>query len=163
MYALPGLRQLFVRRLRLTGLNRELHELIEALRPDLVIAPSGGIDPLVIDAVRSARRLGIPSLVLVHNWDNLSSKGAFAVRPDYLGGVGRAERRARGADPRLRRASASAARRARVRRLLPPQPGLDDPPFPFRYALFAGCYAPFDERDARSSGSTRRSSATGST
>src|SRR5918994_2987026 len=87
--SLPGPRHLLVRRrLRRTGLNPDLHPLMEELKPDLVIAPSGGTDNLVIDAIRSAKALGITSLVLVYNWDNLSSKGTFPVEPDYLGVVG---------------------------------------------------------------------------
>jgi hypothetical protein len=145
----PLLRERMTRRyLRQAGLNRPLHELMSSLRPDVVIAPSGGIDHFVTDALRSARELGIPSLVLVFNWDNLSSKGAFAVKPDYLAVWGEQSVehavRIHGFD------------RERVRIVGVPtfdsyfrhQPGTTRSPFPFRYALFAGCYAPFDEADA---------------
>jgi hypothetical protein len=138
----PALRRLCLWR---TGLNEDLHRIVEEVGPDVVIVPSGGIDPLLTDAVRSARALGIPSLVLVHNWDNLSSKGAFAVKPDRIGVWG----------PQ----SAEHAQRihgfpaAAVRVLGAPsldgyfrhEPGSTEPRFPFRYVLFAGCYAPFDE------------------
>src|SRR5205814_10096743 len=66
------------------GRDGRLHELMRELRPDVVIAPSGGIDHFVTDAIRGARDLGIPSVVIAHNWDNLSSKGAFPVKPDHL-------------------------------------------------------------------------------
>jgi hypothetical protein len=143
------LRERTLRRyLRRAGLNLPLHQLMSSLRPDVVIAPSGGIDHFVTDALRSARELGIPSLVLVYNWDNLSSKGAFAVKPDYLAVWGEQSVehavRIHGFD------------RRRVRILGVPtfdsyfhhRPGTTKSPFPFRYALFAGCYAPFDEADA---------------
>jgi hypothetical protein len=134
--------------LRRAGLNGPLHELMGSLRPDVVIAPSGGIDHFVTDTLRSARELGIPSLVLVFNWDNLSSKGAFAVKPDRLAVWGEQSVehavRIHGFD------------RERVRILGVPtfdsyfhhEPGSTRSPFTFRYALFAGCYAPFDEADA---------------
>jgi hypothetical protein len=140
--------RLKARYLRQAGLNRPLHKLMESLRPDIVIAPSGGIDHFVADALRSARQLGIPSLVLVFNWDNLSSKGAFAVKPDYLAVWGEQSVehavRIHGFD------------RERVAILGVPTfdsyfhhvPGSTQSPFPFRYALFAGCYAPFDEAAA---------------
>ena len=84
--AVGGVRQALVRRyLRRAGASPELERAFDEARPDLVIAPSGGIDHLVLDTLRAARRRGIPSLVLAHNWDNLSSKGAFAVKPDALG------------------------------------------------------------------------------
>ena len=146
LLSLPGPRHVLVRRLlRRTGLNPDLHPLMEELKPDLVIAPSGGTDNLVIDAIRSAKALGITSLVLVYNWDNLSSKGTFAVEPDYLGVVG-----------------PQSVQHAESIHRIPPErvrvlggPYIDHyfhrdesptpSPFPFRYVLFAGCYMPFDE------------------
>jgi hypothetical protein len=147
--ALPLLRQAHLWHvMRMTGLNRELHELLERIEPDLVIAPTGGYDTLVWDGLRSARELGIPSLVLVHNWDNLSSKGAFAVRPDYLGVWGEQSRqhaeRIHGF-PRDRVALLGAPAFEGYFRHTP---GSSEPPFPFRYVLFAGCFAPFDELSA---------------
>jgi hypothetical protein len=145
----PLFRERLTRRyLRQAGLNTPLHELMESLRPDLVIAPSGGIDHFVTDAVRSARELGIPSLVLVFNWDNLSSKGAFAVKPDYLAVWGE-----QSVEHAVR---IHGFERERVFILGVPTfdsyfhhvPGSTKSPFPFRYALFAGCYAPFDEAAA---------------
>jgi hypothetical protein len=147
--ALPGLRQLHLRHvMRMTGLNEELHALMSSLKPDLVIAPTGGYDTLVWDGLRSARELGIPTLVLVHNWDNLSSKGAFAVRPDYLGVWG--EQSAEHAE------RIHGFPRDRVGVLGVPTfdhyfrhpADSTESPFPFRYALFAGCFAPFDELSA---------------
>jgi hypothetical protein len=147
--SLPGLRQLIVRRrLRRLGTHRDLHELMERERPDIVIAPSGGTDTLVSDAIASGRDLRIPTLVLVQNWDNLSSKGAFPVKPDYLGVWG--EQSAEHAN------RIHGVPRERVGLLGAPQfesyfrhrPGSTTSPFPYRYVLFAGCYAPFDERDA---------------
>jgi len=147
--ALPGLCQLHHwSRLRRASRNRELEALIERVEPDLVIAPTGGYDTLVWDGLRSASTLSIPSLLLVHNWDNLSSKGAFAVRPDYLGVWGEQSRehaeRIHGF-PRERVALLGAPSFEPYFRH---RAGSTEPPFPFRYALFAGCYAPFDELSA---------------
>jgi hypothetical protein len=147
--SLPGVRQLVIRMLlRRSGRNPELHALIERIRPELLIAPSGGIDDLVMDTIRSGRELGVTTLVLVHNWDNLSSKGAFAVRPDRLGVWGE-----QSVEHAVR---IHGFPRERVHILGVPSfdhyfhlpRGATQSPFPFRYALFAGCYAPFDERAA---------------
>jgi hypothetical protein len=131
-----------------TGLNQDLHRVMREIRPDILVVPSGGIDPLLSDAVRSARSLGIPSLVLAHNWDNLSSKGAFAVKPDYIGvwGPQSAEhaRRIHGFDASAVRVLGAPSLDSYFRH----EPGSTEPRFPFRYALFAGCYAPFDELSA---------------
>jgi hypothetical protein len=145
----PRLRGRFIRRyLDRAGLNQPLHDLMRSLKPDIVIAPSGGIDHFVTDALRSARELEIPSLVLVFNWDNLSSKGAFAVKPDYLAVWGE-----QSVEHAVR---IHGFERERVRILGVPtfdsyfhhEPGTTKSPFPFPYALFAGCYAPFDEAAA---------------
>jgi hypothetical protein len=147
--AAPGLRQRTIRNcLGRTGLLPELHSMMERLRPDVLIAPSSGIDVQIFDAIRSARALGIPSLALMYNWDNLSSKAAFVVEPDYLGVVG--EQSAQHAWQIHRIAP------ERVRVLGSPYidhhfrhpPGLTESPFPFRYVLFAGCYQRFDELSA---------------
>src|SRR5437867_3859280 len=54
--AMPGVRQATIRRLmRKTGLHPELVEKMHELRPDIVIAPSSGIDGQVVDAFRVAR------------------------------------------------------------------------------------------------------------
>jgi len=142
----PGVKQLGVALLlRRVGLNEQLHEVVREVDPDLVIAPYVGTDDLAHDAIRSARLLGVPSLVLVINWDNLSSKGAFTVKPDYIGVWGEQ--------------SAEHARRIhgiprdRVELLGVPTfdhyfrypSGSEPAPFPFRYAVFAGCFAAFDE------------------
>jgi len=147
--AVGGVRQALVRRyLRRAGRSPELERAVDAARPDLVIAPSGGIDHLVLDVLRAARLRGIPSLVLAHNWDNLSSKGAFAVKPDALGVWGE---QSAGHAVRIH-----GFERERVTVLGAPsldhyfrhEPGSSESRFGFPYVLFAGCYAPFDERSA---------------
>jgi hypothetical protein len=118
--ALPGMRSLVTRLLLWrAGRSSELAELMRRVRPDVVVAPSGGLDPMVWDGVRAAREQGITSLVLVHNWDNLSSKGAFAVgrttspsgarRAPNTHAASTASRRARSRSPGRRRSTTTSA------------------------------------------------------
>jgi hypothetical protein len=147
--ALPGIRQLRIRRrLRATGPNPSLDRILDRVRPDLVIVPSSGVDAVVVDAVRSAKPRGIPTLALMYNWDNLSSKAAFAVEPDYVGVAGHqavdhAER-----IHRLPRERVAVLGSPYIDPYFRHVPGAADSPFPFPYALFAGCYQPFDELTA---------------
>lgn len=149
--AAPGVRHVKIaRRMRATGLDPSMHAIVRRVAPDIIIAvtrgPTGEV--LVMDAARSARELDIPVLALTYNWDNLSSKSAFAVKPDYLGAIGN-----QSADhaTRIHRIP-----RSRVRVLGSPYidkhfkdaPTPTPSPFPFPYVLFAGCYRPFDERRA---------------
>jgi len=143
---LPGVRKVLVERyLRRIGRNADLERTIDRLRPDLVVAPSGGVDALVLDAIGAARRRGVPSLVLVHNWDNLSSKGVFPVRPDVLAvwGEQSAEHAAR--IHRFERDRVAVLGAPSLDPYFRHEPGSSPSPFPFPYVLFAGCFAPFDE------------------
>lgn len=54
-------------------------------RPDIVLfAPVVEIAPLQADLIKSARALGIPSVMLLFSWDNLSTKGTLHVPPDWM-------------------------------------------------------------------------------
>ena len=147
--ALPGVRHWIVsRHLRAVAPNPDLRARIAELKPDLIIAPSGGSDPLVIDAVRVGRELGVPTLVVIYNWDNLSSKSAFPVRPDYLGVVGRQSVDHAWRIHRIRPERVGLLGGPYIDHYFRHEAGSTESPFPFRYVLFAGCYLPFDELSA---------------
>lgn len=58
---------------------------IEAIAPDVVFILSrcshGGVEP---DVIKAARAAGVPSVLLVWSWDNLSSKAVLNEHPDTL-------------------------------------------------------------------------------
>jgi len=62
-----------------------LVEAIDRLRVDAVLIVSrcllGGPEP---DVIKAARQLGLPSIMLVWSWDNLSSKAVLNEHPDHL-------------------------------------------------------------------------------
>ena len=145
--SVPGLRHLIARRyMRKLGVLPKLHEAITELRPDIVIAPSGGTDPLVPDAFRSARELGITTLLIPFNWDNLSSKSAYPILPDYLGVVGPQSVEHAQRIHRIPKDRVSILGAPYIDAYFHREPNSTEAPFPFRYVLFAGCYMPFDER-----------------
>jgi hypothetical protein len=147
LLALPGIRELF-RRLafRRAGLHAELARVFDRVKPQLLIAPTGGQDPLVWDGLRLARAHGVESLCLIHNWDNLSSKGAFPVRPNRLAVWGPQSvefaQRIHGFPPE----NVTVLGAPSLDPYFHLTPGSTRPPFDFPYVLFAGCYARFDER-----------------
>lgn len=58
---------------------------LEQARPDVVLAaPTIMTGSREVEYVKAAARLGIPTVVSVPSWDNLSSKGTFPVLPDRL-------------------------------------------------------------------------------
>ena len=145
--SMPGVRHVLMRRyMRKIGLLPRLHEVISELRPDIVIAPSGGTDPLVLDAFRSARELGITTMLIPFNWDNLSSKSAYPTLPDYLGVVGPQSVEYAQRIHRVPKERVSLLGAPYIDAYFHRQPDSTQAPFPFRYVLFAGCYMPFDER-----------------
>jgi hypothetical protein len=66
-------------------INSDLSSLIQGERYDLVIFPSSGFGPISADIARACEPLKVPSLCLIDNWDNLSSKTVFWAKPTHLG------------------------------------------------------------------------------
>lgn len=62
----------------------EAEEVLRAAAPALLVTGTPGTEYLDALLLRAARRLGIPTLCVVLSWDNLTSKGHMAVRPDRL-------------------------------------------------------------------------------
>lgn len=51
---------------------------------DLVVLPTAGMSSIAFYLAKAAREAGVPSLFLIDNWDNLSSKSAILELPDYM-------------------------------------------------------------------------------
>jgi len=65
--------------------SAEVETLIRSVDPDVVV-----VSPFLIggspqtDTVKSAQALGVPAMVCVANWDNLTNKGHMRVMPDRV-------------------------------------------------------------------------------
>jgi hypothetical protein len=64
--------------------GREAEEVLREAAPALLVTGTPGTEHVDALLLRAARRLGIPTLCVVLSWDNLTSKGHMAVRPDRL-------------------------------------------------------------------------------
>ncbi len=115
-----------------------MREEIAAERADVVVCPSSAYDPQILDAINAATDLGIPSLLLIDNWDNASSKSIFWARPDYVACWGPQSiehvKRIQGISDNV---FGIGTPRFEVYRDLPPSPG--------SYVLFLGTALLFDE------------------
>jgi hypothetical protein len=70
---------------RLLPPHPELESAIGELCPDAVLLMSRiGKNSIELDVLKVARRLGIPSVMLVWSWDNLTSKAVLNEHPDHL-------------------------------------------------------------------------------
>jgi len=132
--------------LRRLPINPELSALVAADNYDLIVFPSAAFDPVSVDLTRLGKKLAIPTLCLIDNWDNLTSKTSFWTKPDHLGVWGE-----------------QAKEQARRIHDFPPDrvhpigtPRFDQyfssrgvahpsPLYPFPYILFVGSAMPFDE------------------
>jgi hypothetical protein len=64
--------------------NPELADAVRNGAYDLLIFPSSANDPAGADLVRLGQKHGVPTLALIDNWDNLSSKTIFWRKPNHL-------------------------------------------------------------------------------
>lgn len=68
---------------------RELRDLLSAKKFDLVILPSAAFEPIAINTMLSLKGTDTRCLMLVDNWDNLSSKTVLWELPNYIATWGR--------------------------------------------------------------------------
>ena len=128
-------------------LGGDLDRIIGELSPDLVMFPSTAVDPAGTDAIRIARNKGIPSLCLVDNWDNLSSKTVMWALPDYacVWGPQTKEHAITIQGLAADRVFTIGTPRFESYFTLNDQTAKPSSPYPFRFILFCGCSIPFDE------------------
>ena len=63
---------------------REFDAVLQECKPDLVVTGTPGFNKHDVHALRSAKRLKIPSATVMLSWDNLTSKGYMNGTPDHL-------------------------------------------------------------------------------
>ncbi len=129
-------------------INEDLKRFIQQIEPDLVILPSSAYDPVGTDISSIGPQMGFKTLILIDNWDNLSSKSILWEKPDYLAVWGdqtkehaidihgmNPERVIPIGTPRFESYFASPKKK-------------HPSPYDFNYILFCGCSEPFDELTA---------------
>lgn len=125
--------------------DRNLEIILSGINPQIILLPSASYDGLTFEIIGIAKKKKIPTCLLVDNWDNLTSKTVFTRKPDYLVVWGN---QAVEAAVRIH-----SMERSRVFSLGTPRfieymnrENLDlTSPYKFKYILFAGIAAPFDE------------------
>ena len=55
-------------------INSKLENLILKFKPDLIVCPTAGQSISYYDSVRIGKKIGIKSLAIIDNWDNMSSR-----------------------------------------------------------------------------------------
>jgi hypothetical protein len=81
----PVMQKLLAEVERLTPASRTIVAALGRDRPDCVVAsPINLLHDEEVEYVKAARTLGIPSVVPVMSWDNLTTKGLLHVEPDFV-------------------------------------------------------------------------------
>src|SRR3989338_10535326 len=62
-----------------------LTALVKKINLAIILLPSHAFDGMTFELIRIAKQLKRPSLMIVENWDTLSTKTIFTFNPDYLG------------------------------------------------------------------------------
>ena len=65
-----------------SSINLKLKSIFIKINPDLVIFPMQDSHILSFDLIRLSKKS--KSLALIDNWDNLSSRGTYSIKPDYI-------------------------------------------------------------------------------
>ncbi len=65
--------------------NQNLGNVIQNLKPDLVIIPSSGHDLYFFQSIVECRKQGIKTFAIIDNWDNLSTKSVMPEHPNFVG------------------------------------------------------------------------------
>lgn len=64
---------------------QDLKRRISVLRPDVIIvSPLVDMGSELVQHVKVAKSIGVPSVLWVHSWDNLTNKGDLKVRPNQI-------------------------------------------------------------------------------
>lgn len=125
--------------------DKNLERIISKINPQIILLPSSGYDGLTFEIIRMAKKKKIPTCLLVDNWDNLTSKTVFPIRPDYLVVWGNQSVEAAIRVHNMERSHVFPLGTPRFIEYMNRENFDLTSPYKFKYILFAGIAAPFDE------------------
>lgn len=125
--------------------DKNLERILSEINSQIILLPSSGYDGLTFEIIRIAKKKKIPTCLLVDNWDNLTSKTVFTIRPDYLVVWGRQAVEAAVRVHNMERSRVFPLGTPRFMEYMNLENLNPASPYNFKYILFAGIAAPFDE------------------
>ena len=126
--------------------DNDISSYLKNIRPDAVIMPTSAYDPIVIDIINICQKESIKTVLLVDNWDNLSSKSILWRRPDAVGVWGEQTKEHAIEIQGLRIDQISCIGTPRFEQYFEKRHQLLGSHFDFKYILFVGQSLPSDER-----------------
>jgi len=130
--------------------DRNLFELVKKIDPSIILIPSHAFEGSTFELIRIARKINIPSFMIIDNWDTLANKTIFTLKPDYLGvwSQQHVEHATSVKDMQKDRIIILGAPNFMKYTKLENEHQHQPSPYPFRYALYIGMADVFDELGA---------------
>ena len=125
--------------------NESLRTVLESQAFDVIVFPSAAFDSVSVDLVALGQELKIPTVCLIDNWDNLSSKTVFWRKPDHLGVWG-PQTKAQAIDIHgFKSDQVHLIGTPRFDSYFFARENPPPAPYPFPYGLYVGSAMPFDD------------------
>lgn len=128
--------------------DSNLSKQINNLKPDLILLPSTGYEGLTFEIIKIAKKSKFKSCLLVDNWDNLSSKTIFTIKPDYVTVWGQQSVEHAQTIHKIPKDRIFILGTPRFQDYFKFREQHLGSPYGFKYAVFAGNALPFDELTA---------------
>lgn len=128
--------------------NHYLRNLLDGFDPDLVISTSSSYDPDNMDVLIWAKGKRAKTMLVIDNWDNLSSKTVLFLRPDYMSVWGEQSVEHAVDIHQMKREQIFTLGTPRFDQYLRLRETKINSPFSFPYFLFVGTAVEFNERAA---------------
>lgn len=125
--------------------DKNLEGILSEIDPQIILLPSAGYEGLTFEIIRIAQKKKIPTCLLVDNWDNLTSKTVFTRKPDYLTVWGKRAVEDAVQIHGIERSHVFPLGTARFIEYMSRENADLLSLYNFKYVLFAGIAAPFDE------------------
>lgn len=143
--ALPILYEFVKAIILLKTSDNKLAKIINKLKPDIILFPSTGYEGEIFELIKIAKNEKIPTLMLIDNWDNLSSKTILTRKPNFMTVWGKQTKEHATKIQGMKDNQVFILGTPRFIQYFKTQNNKLASPYPFKYALFAGNALAFDE------------------
>jgi len=128
--------------------DKNLFELIKKINPSIILIPSHAFEGSTFETIRIARKIKIPSFMIIDNWDTLANKTIFTFKPDYLGVWSQQQVEHAFSIKGMPKERTFILGAPKFTKYMKPESSHLPSPYPFRYALYVGIAEVFNELGA---------------
>lgn len=132
---------------KIISLN-DLRGIVKEISPDIVVWPDSTFIMESYELVNICKEIGIPTYMIVDNWDNVSSKTVLYEKPDYIGVWGEQSKEHAIEIQNFQKENVFVTGSARFDHYYKDMKKELSNHFNFDYILFAGFSLPYDELEA---------------